>query len=121
MSVLLHERARRARQRIAVRAWEYRQRHHAHGTWFRFRRVLAEAELVFVASQEQACALVAEGLRAEAVGAELHPSKTMLFVPAERIATLGPLREIPVRLDAELLAARWLVLVRFPPTLPSRS
>ena len=114
MSAALHERARRVRQRIALRAWEFRQRNHAHGTWFRFRRALADAERAFVASEEQVHELLAEGLAAEPVGAELQPPKTIVFAPPDRIAALGPLRETEVRLSAELLAARCLVLLRFP-------
>jgi hypothetical protein len=114
VSAVLHERARRARQRIALRAWQYRQRHHAHGTWHRLRRVLADAERAFVASEDQGRALLVEGFRSERVGAELEPPKTILFVPAHRIAELQPLREIALRLDADLLAARVLLLVRFP-------
>ncbi|HEV8358623.1 MAG TPA: hypothetical protein VGX21_05700 [Methylomirabilota bacterium] len=48
------------------------------------------------------------------MGRELEPPKVILFLPAERVARLTGAREIPVRLDAELLAAPALALVRFP-------
>jgi hypothetical protein len=58
--------------------------------------------------------LIVEGFQPEAVGRELEPPKVILFLPAERVARLTGAREIPVRLDAELLAAPALALVRFP-------
>ena len=51
----VHERLRRraaeVRARSAIRRWEYRQRHNAKGTWFRLRRVLADARQVFATSE----------------------------------------------------------------------
>ena len=44
MTLSLEQRARQFRSRVLVRSWEYRQRHHARGVWFRFRRVLADAK-----------------------------------------------------------------------------
>jgi hypothetical protein len=110
------QRLRRYRSRLAVRAWEYRQRHHAHGVWSRLRRLLAEARRAYVITDEDARQLLAEGRRPEPVGAELAPAKTIVFAPAERIARLAGAREIPVRLEAALLDARCLVLERFPYT-----
>lgn len=111
----VHERLRRraseARARAATRRWEYRQRHHAKGTWFRLRRLLAESRLVFVTSEEVAQQLLAEGFRPETVGRELFPQKTMIAVPAARAERLAEARSIPVRLGADLLSARFLVLV----------
>lgn len=113
MSRSLEQRAERVRSRAAVRAWEYRQRNHAKGTWFRLRRLLADAARAYVVPEAEAHALEAEGFRPEPVGAALEPPKVMLVVPEARVASLPGKREIPVRLDAELLAARWLVLVPF--------
>jgi hypothetical protein len=76
--------------------------------------VLADAARAFVLGEEDAAALVAEGVRPEPVGAELEPPKTILFAPAERIARLRAAREIPVSLEAEMLEARRIALVRFP-------
>ena len=39
----LERRARQVRARVAVRAWEYRQRKLSKGVWFRLRRVLVDA------------------------------------------------------------------------------
>jgi hypothetical protein len=120
MTTALHDRARRARQRIALRAWEYRQRDHARGVWARLRRILADAERAFAASDEQAQELLAEGHRVEPVGVEMHPPKTILFAPAERVSALGPLRELELRLGPDVLSARCLLLVPFPQARSAR-
>jgi len=113
MSVL-HARVRHIEQRLAVRAWEYRQRTHARGVWFRLRRVLADAERAFVISPEDAAALERLELAAEPVGLELQPPRYLYFVPSDVLRRLGSAREIPVRLSAELLGAEHVALVRFP-------
>ncbi len=41
MTQALERRAVQVYARAAVRAWEYRQRHHARGVWGRLRRLLA--------------------------------------------------------------------------------
>jgi hypothetical protein len=110
----LQRRARERQARLAVRAWEYRQRNLAHGVWFRLRRVLADAETAWAIPADEAARLVAEGFPAEAVGRQLEPAKTIVFVPAERAARLAGARQIKVRLDADLLGAEALALVRFP-------
>jgi hypothetical protein len=109
----LERRLRQQRSRLAVRSWDYRQRRHARGVWFRLRRVLADAREAHAIPRAEALALVAEGYRAEPVGQELEPPKLILFVPAERIARLGSARPLAVRLGAELLAAECLALTPF--------
>ena len=37
----LERRVRQYRSRMLIRAFDYRQRHHAGGVWFRLRRLLA--------------------------------------------------------------------------------
>jgi hypothetical protein len=110
----LERRLRQVRARVAVRAWAYRQRHHARGVWMRLRRVLAEAAVAYVIPLGEAERLVGEGLQPEPVGQELEPPRIILFVPAERAARISGAREVPVRLDAEVLEAPALALVRFP-------
>jgi hypothetical protein len=110
----LERRLRQVRSRLAVRAWTYRQRRHAKGVWMRLRRVLAEARSAYAIASSEAERLVAEGFRPESVGLELQPPKVILFVPAERTARIAGAREIPVRLEAALLDAPALALVRFP-------
>ena len=110
----LARRVRQVRSRVAVRAWEYRQRHHAKGVWLRLRRILAEAKVAYAIPESEAERLLAEGFQPEAVGRALEPPKIMLFVPAERVIRLAHAREVPVRLGVELLEAPALVLVRFP-------
>jgi hypothetical protein len=109
-----HERRiRQYRQRALVRAWEYRQRNHAHGVWYRLRRVLARTKTAYVISSEEAERLIAEGIDPEPVGRELQPAKVMIFVDAERVARIASARPVTVRLSAELLAAEFLALTPF--------
>jgi hypothetical protein len=110
----LERRVRQVRSRVAVRAWEYRQRHHAKGVWMRLRRILADAAAAYVIPESEAERLVVEGFPPESVGRELERPKVILFLPAERVARLTGAREIPVRLEVELLEAPALALVRFP-------
>jgi hypothetical protein len=106
-------RLREFRSRILIRAWDYRQRRHARGVWFRFRLALAGARDAHVIPRQEALKLIAEGVQPEPVGQELEPQRLILFVPAERVATIADARPLAVRLDAELLAAECLVLTPF--------
>ena len=110
----LGRRLRQVRSRVAVRAWTYRQRHHAKGVWMRLRRVLADARSAYAIADSEAERLLAEGVRPEPVGLELQPPKVILFVPIEQAARIAGAREIAVRLEAALLEAPALALVRFP-------
>ena len=47
MTEAVERRLRQLRSRVLVRAWDYRQRNHARGVWFRLRRVLAEASQAY--------------------------------------------------------------------------
>jgi len=114
MTDRLARRVRQARSRLAVRAWEYRQRQHAKGVWMRLSRILADARVAYVIPDIEAEQLLAEGFRPEAVGKALEPPKAIFFVPEDRAARLHGAEEIPVRLEVALLQARALVLVRFP-------
>ena len=110
---ILERRLNEMRARARIRSWEYRQRHRSKGVWYRLRSLLAQAEHAFLVSPEEAGLLVEEGFKPEPVGAELSPEKTILVLPAERAERLSSRRETAVRLDAELLEARHLVLVPF--------
>jgi hypothetical protein len=81
--------------------------------WFRLRRILADARQAHVIPREEALELIAEGCRPEPVGQELDPPRLILFVPEERIARIPSARPVPVRLEAELLAAECLALTAF--------
>jgi len=109
----LEKRVRAARSRAAVRAWEYRQRNHAKGTWYRLRRLLADASVAYDLTEHAARQLLAEGHKPEPVGEQMEPPKTILCVPGERIDTIVDKRPIPVRLGADFLMARYVALVRF--------
>jgi hypothetical protein len=103
------------RSRLVVRSWEYRQRHLSHGVWFRLRHVLAYASKAYVIPESEVGKLLAEGYEPEAVGRELEPEKTLIFVPAERAQAIPGAREVEVRLSAPLLEASAIALVRFFP------
>jgi hypothetical protein len=113
MTPSLERRLRQWRARTLVRAWQYRQRRHAQGVWFRLRRALADASAAYVLPREEADRLVAEGHRVEPVGAELEPPKLILIVPRARLARIESARPIPLRLGAELFAAERLALTPF--------
>ena len=113
MTVSLARRLRQLRSRVLVRTWDYRQRHHARGVWFRLRRTLAAAREVYALPREEAERLISEGHGAESVGLELEPPKLMLFVPAARVARIPSARPLAARLNAELLASECLALVPF--------
>ena len=113
MTPALERRLRQFRRRALVRSWEYRQRHHAHGVWFRLRQVLAQASAAYVVSHDEAMTLAAEGHRIEAVGSELDPPKVIVFAAPERIARLASAQPIAVRLTAALLSAECLALAPF--------
>jgi hypothetical protein len=113
MTPALERRIGELRRRVLVRSWEYRQRRHARGVWFRLRRLLADASAAFVIPAEEASALLSEGFRAEAVGQELAPPKVILFVSSDRIARITSARPVPVRLGREVLEAACLALTPF--------
>lgn len=96
---------------MAVRAWDYRQRLHARGVWFRLRRVLADAREAHAIPRDEALKLIAEGYPAEPVGHELEPPKLVLFVPAERVGRVASAQ--PLRLGAALLQAECIALTPF--------
>jgi hypothetical protein len=114
MKASLERRVRQLRSRALVRAWDYRQLRHARGTWFRLRRVLADAAEAYAVSPEVARQLLDAGWRPEPVGEQLQPAKVIVFVTPERLAEMPARRRVAVRLGAELLEAAHLVLVRFP-------
>lgn len=109
----LERRVEEQRRRIMVRSWEYRQRHHARGAWFRLRRALADASAAFEISPEEAGRLIAEGHRIEPAGEAFEPRKVILIVPSDRMARVPGARPVPLRLGADLLRARHLVLTPF--------
>jgi hypothetical protein len=113
MTPSLEHRLRQHRRRTIVRSWEYRQRRHAHGVWFRLRCVLANARAAYVISIGDARRLMAEGHRPEPVGRELDPPKLIIVASAERVAQIASARPVAMRLGAEVLAAECLALTPF--------
>lgn len=113
MASVALDRVRRYRQRALVRAWQYRQRHHAHGVWFRLRRLLAGSSAAHEISAPDAEALLGEGYLRHSVGDELAPRRVLLVVPAERVARIESARPVPVRIGQALLAAECLALTPF--------
>jgi hypothetical protein len=116
MNAAFERRVRQLRARALVRAWDYRQRRHARGVWFRLRRVLANASAAFVITADEARRLMAEGHRAEPVGNELEPPKLIVFAPTDRVAQIASARAVPVQLTSQLLEAKCLALTPFDPT-----
>jgi len=115
MSEILERRARSVRARASVRQWEYRQRRHAKGVWVRLTRLLADASQAWEVDESFAKQLIAEGCEVEPVGLELQPTKTLITFPPTHPDPPGVgSRPIPVSLGAEFLAARHVVLRRFP-------
>jgi hypothetical protein len=110
----LRKRARAVRAADAVRRFEYRQRNHARGVWFRLRRLLSEAASAWRLSEEDARRLIAEGITPEAVGLQIEPPMTILVLSEERLRSVSPRAPLPVRLSAELLLTRHLGLVFWP-------
>lgn len=109
----MRARARAVQARAQVRAWNYRQRHHAAGVWFRLRRVLADAKAAYVISDEDARRLLAEGHGEVACGREVAPAKTMVFVNERRLDRVESRRAIRVGLGPAFLAAGAIALVTF--------
>ena len=115
MIEVLERRARRVRARNAVRKWEYRQRRHAKGVWVRLTRLLADASHAWEIDEAVANELIKEGYKVEPAGLELEPTKTMVVIPANHPGPSGVgARPISVNLGADFLAARYIVLRRFP-------
>ncbi len=119
MNPSLERRVHQLRSRVLVRSWNYRQRRHARGIWFRLRRVLADASAAYVIPSDEARRLIAEGYRAEPVGAEIEPPKLIVFVSAERLARIASARPVSVRLGGEWRSAKCLALTPFDTTASS--
>jgi len=107
----LHERARRARERALIRAWEYRQRHYAKGVWYRFRRVLVDAAAAWIIGNADRDRLQSAGHVPLPVGRELAPPIRLFFLSEEELEAISDRRQVPARLSSELLHARNLALV----------
>lgn len=88
MNAVLERRARQVRARAEIRKWEYRQRKHAKGVWFRLRCVLADAAAAYGIDADDAARLLDEGFVPEPVGAELQPEKRLLFISEERLQSI---------------------------------
>jgi hypothetical protein len=100
-------------QRLAVRAWEYRQRKTSKGVWDRLRALLALSERGFAIDEATAQTLVASGLSPHPVGAELEPPRQYLVLTSEEATSIAGAREIPLRLDTAFLAEPRVALVLF--------
>ncbi len=119
MTGSLHDRARLIREKALVRAWEYRQRHHAKGVWRRLQRLLVDAEEAWLIGEEEADGLVAAGRAPQSIGFELVPEKRIFLLDASELETVRGRRRIPVRMSAELLQARSIALIPFAGTVRS--
>ena len=106
------ERIRKMKQRLAVRAWEYRQRNTSKGVWARLRGILALSERAIAVDEETAAALEASGHRPHPIGAQLEPPRRYFVLPPGEATSLSG-RTIPVRLDTSFLNEPRVALVRF--------
>jgi hypothetical protein len=113
MNEVLHDRARRVRERSLVRAWEYRQRAFSKGVWFRFRRILVDAAEAWIIDEADADALEAHGYLPHPVGFEFAPPKRLFILTREELEAVPRRRQVAVRLHGELLLARNLVFLPF--------
>jgi hypothetical protein len=118
MTELLHQRVRALRQRLTIRAWEYRQRNTSKGTWFRIRRVLVDAAQVYAIDDRDAEVLSSEGYVPAAAFLEIQPPKRAFLIPAAWLDRLPSRCRLPVRLSAALLTAKNLALVSHGKDLP---
>lgn len=110
MNPKLEARLKELKARVAIRDFNYRQRNHAAGVWFRVGRVLTSTERAYAIDEADAARLGDP----EPAGLELQPPKRLFFVGGEQLASLPSRREIPVRLGPEMLAARCVAFVGFP-------
>ena len=113
MTDRLHRRARLIRERELIRGWEYRQRDHAKGVWYRLRRVLVDTAEAWVINDRDADRLAILGRVELPVGGELNPPKRIFVVTSQELAAAPSRRSIPVRVSGELLQARNLALIAF--------
>ncbi len=113
MTQSLAKRAKAMKSRVTVRAWEYRQRNLAKGTWHQLRRLLAHSSHAYALTESSARELLAEGCRPEPVGERLEPPKVLVFASTGRLALIADKRPIPVRLGVDFLSARCVALVPF--------
>lgn len=116
MTELMRKRVQDTRARAAVRAWEYRQRDHAKGMWFRLRRELALSRTAYVLSGDVADALERGGAEMAAVGREMEPVRRIFRVCEGDLAEhRDAIAQVPVRLGGALLEATAWGLVPFDP------
>jgi hypothetical protein len=110
----LAARARRICEHSVVREWEYRQRNFSKGVWYRFRRLLVDAAEAWVIDEAAADELEARGHLPHPVGRELEPPKRLFFLTVKELEALSRRRQVPLRLQSELLLARSLVFLALP-------
>jgi hypothetical protein len=110
----MRKRVRAARAADLIRRFDYRQRNHARGAWFRLRRLLSDAATAWQISALDSERLRACGIALEPVGFEVEPPIAIHVVSPEQLQTLGSRQPLAVRLSAELLRARCLALVAWP-------
>ncbi|MGO9409633.1 MAG: hypothetical protein ACLQCB_02650 [Spirochaetia bacterium] len=113
MNEPLQARARRIRERLLIRAWEYRQRNYSKGVWHRLRRVLVDAGEAWIIDDTEGDLLEAAGHVPHPVGRELSPEKRIFLISRRELETVRGRRQVPVRMSVELLQARNLALVPF--------
>lgn len=107
------ERARRHRQRVALRQWEQRQLFTSKGVWWRLARLLGYSERGYAINRALSERLAAEGIAPDPVGLELQPPLRIHVLSAARASELALSAELVLRPTATLLTAGQIVLVPF--------
>jgi len=104
---------KQVKARARVRAWEYRQRNHAHGAWLRYRRALAFADRAFAIDESLAGELLARDAVLDEGGQALVPVRTLVWITRDQAAGLRGARPLRLQLGPALLNEPWIALVPF--------
>lgn len=109
----MEDRVKQAHSRARIRRWEFRQRNLARGAWHKFRLALAEARSAYAIGDSELAELIAEGFESDDRGRGLLPEKQLIWISEQRARQLHQARELEMHLDAAMLGAPIIALVRF--------
>ena len=110
----LRRRIEKSESSLIERQWEYRQRNHAAGAWFRLRLLLALCEEAYVLTEGDLDSLLATGCPLHPVGSEFLPARSILLVSRDRRAKVMGLPRLPIRLGSGVLTLPRIAVVPFP-------
>jgi hypothetical protein len=81
--------------------------------WFGLRHLLTGMSAAYIVQADDVTTLMAEGYPLDPLGLGFDPPKSIVIVPAERIARIPLARQVTMRLGGDLLDARHVVLTPF--------